>query len=134
MARPDPRDFLGVEKLLSDEERMIAHTVREFVTDRILPEVAGWFERGEFPRELATEFGELGLLGMHLSGYGCAGLNAVSYGTACLELEAGDSGLRSFVSVQGSWRCSPSGSTAQKSRSRSGCRGWRPGRSSAASA
>ncbi|GLV52692.1 hypothetical protein TBS_32560 [Thermobispora bispora] len=102
MARPDPRDFLGVEKLLSDEERMIAHTVREFVTDRILPEVAGWFERGEFPRELATEFGELGLLGMHLSGYGCAGLNAVSYGTACLELEAGDSGLRSFVSVQGS--------------------------------
>ena len=102
MARPDPRDFLGVEKLLSDEERMIAHTVREFATDRILPEVAGWFERGEFPRELATEFGELGLLGMHLSGYGCAGLNAVSYGTACLELEAGDSGLRSFVSVQGS--------------------------------
>jgi glutaryl-CoA dehydrogenase len=76
--------------------------VRAFVRDRVLPEVGGWFEAGTFPVEVAADLGKLGLLGMHLSGYGCAGASAVSYGLACMELEAGDSGLRSFVSVQGS--------------------------------
>ena len=102
MTPPNALDFLDQDHLLSEEERLIRDTTRGFVADRILPEVAGWFERGELPRELAKELGDLGLLGMHLEGYGCAGTNAVSYGLACLELEAGDSGARSFVSVQGS--------------------------------
>src|SRR5437879_2465906 len=97
-----PLDFLDVDALLTDEERMVRDTVREFVADRVLPGIEGWFERGEFPREIAAELGALGLLGMHLTGYGCAGMNAISYGLACMELEAGDSGFRSFVSVQGS--------------------------------
>jgi len=99
---PDPHDFLAIGSLLSDEERLIRETVRQFVTDKVLPDVADWFEAGTFPTELATEMGALGLLGMHLDGYGCAGTSAVDYGLACLELEAGDSGVRSFVSVQGS--------------------------------
>jgi glutaryl-CoA dehydrogenase len=99
----DPLDFLSIASLLSDEEREIQRTVRQFVNDRVLPDVGQWFEDGTFPgRELAPVMGELGLLGMHLDGYGCAGTSAVAYGLACLELEAGDSGLRSFVSVQGS--------------------------------
>lgn len=98
-----PLEMFGIDTLLDDDERDIAATVRRFVDTRLRPNLAEWFERGELPgRELAKEFGELGLLGMHLQGYGCAGTNAVSYGLACLELEAGDSGLRSFVSVQGS--------------------------------
>ena len=100
--RPDPLDFVNIDALLSDEERMIRDTVRQFVGDRVLPDIEKWFEAAEFPREMATELGDLGLLGMHLSGYGCAGTNAVSYGLACMELEAADSGFRSFVSVQGS--------------------------------
>ncbi len=99
---PSPLDFLAIDRLLSEEERLIRDTVRSFVADKVLPEIAGWFERGELPRELAKELGALGLLGMHLQGYGCAGTNAVSYGLATLELEAGDSGVRSMVSVQGS--------------------------------
>ncbi|NIA24588.1 MAG: acyl-CoA dehydrogenase [Gammaproteobacteria bacterium] len=99
---PDPNDFLAIDSLLSDEERMIRDTVRQFVTDYVLPDVADWFEAGTFPKELVARMGELGLLGMHLEGYGCAGTSAVDYGLACLELEAGDSGIRSFVSVQGS--------------------------------
>ena len=95
-------DFLELEGLLSDEEKLIRDTSRQFVRDRVLPGIDEWFESGRFPKEMATELGQLGLLGMHLSGYGCAGANAVSYGLACLELEAGDSGFRSFVSVQGS--------------------------------
>jgi glutaryl-CoA dehydrogenase len=93
---------LGLDRLLTDEERMIRDTVRRFADDRILPGIEKWFELAEFPREMAQELGSLGLLGMHLSGYGCAGTNAVGYGLACMELEAGDSGFRSFVSVQGS--------------------------------
>ena len=119
MSPPPPLDFLDLDRLLSDEERLIRDTTRSFVADRILPEVAGWFERGELPRELAKELGDLGLLGMHLEGYGCAGTNAVSYGLACLELEAGDSGARSFVSVQGSLAMYPIwkyGSEEQKRR------------------
>jgi len=98
----NPRDFLELDALLDDEERLLRDTVRQFVRDRILPEVGDWFAEGTFPRELAKEMGALGLLGMHLEGYGCAGTSAVQYGLACLELEAGDSGARSFVSVQGS--------------------------------
>ncbi len=81
---------------------MLQETVRRFAVDRLLPGVEEWFENAEFPSEIATELGQLGLLGMHLQGYGCAGVNAVGYGLACLELEAADSGFRSFVSVQGS--------------------------------
>ena len=98
----DPLDFLGLDAQLDDEERMIRDTVRTWVRERVLPGIEGWFDRGEFPVEVAKELAGLGLLGMHLSGYGCAGTNSVSYGLTCLELEAGDSGFRSFVSVQGS--------------------------------
>ena len=98
----DPSDFLNIDSLLSDEERLIRDTVRGFVKDRVLPGIDEWFEEGVFPRELGRDIAELGLFGMHLHGYGCAGANAVSYGLACLELESGDSGFRSFVSVQGS--------------------------------
>jgi glutaryl-CoA dehydrogenase len=101
--KPRAEDFLGIDRMLSDEERDIRDTVRAFVRDRIVPEVADWFETGEVPaRELALELGKLGVLGMHLEGYGCAGASATAYGLACLELEAGDSGIRSLVSVQGS--------------------------------
>jgi glutaryl-CoA dehydrogenase len=101
-APPDAVDFIGVTALLSDEERLIRETVRAFVRDRVLPNVAQWFEEGTLPRELARELGRLGLLGMHLDGYGCPGASAVAYGIACMELEAGDAGVRSFASVQGS--------------------------------
>ncbi len=98
----DPRDPLELSRLLSEEERQIRDLVREWVDANVAPNVADWFERGEFPKDVSKELGSLGLLGMHLSGYGCLGASAVSYGLACLELEAGDSGFRSFVSVQGS--------------------------------
>ena len=97
-----PVDLLGFDRLLTDEERAIRDTVREFVRDNVLDGIDGWFEDATFPREVAKGLADLGLLGMHLEGYGCAGTNATSYGLACMELEAGDSGLRSFVSVQGS--------------------------------
>lgn len=97
-----PRDFLDVDALLSDEERDIRDTVRRFVQERVVPNVGGWFEQATIPRELATELGALNVLGMHLTGYGCAGASATAYGLACVELEAGDSGVRSMVSVQGS--------------------------------
>ena len=114
-----PNDFLQIDSLLTDEERLIRDTVREFVADKVLPDVAEWFEAGTFPKELSKEMGSLGLFGMHLEGYGCAGTNAVSYGLACTELEAGDSGVRSFVSVQGSLAMYPIwafGSEEQKQR------------------
>ena len=97
-----PFELFDINRLLDDDERDIAATVRRFVDERLRPNVADWFESGSLPKELAKEFGGLGLMGMHLDGYGCAGTNAVSYGLACMELEAGDSGFRSFVSVQGS--------------------------------
>jgi glutaryl-CoA dehydrogenase len=99
---PSASDLYNIDHLLSEEERMVRDTVRKFVQDRVLPGIAGHFEAGTFPESLIPEMAELGLLGMHLEGYGCAGLNAVCYGLACQELEAGDSGLRSFASVQGS--------------------------------
>ncbi|WP_406055165.1 acyl-CoA dehydrogenase family protein [Streptomyces sp. NBC_01077] len=98
-----PFDLLAVDGLLTDEEREIRRTVRAVADRELRPHVAGWFEKGEIPaRELARTLGGIGVLGMHLEGYGCAGTNAVAYGLACLELEAVDSGLRSLVSVQGS--------------------------------
>src|SRR3954452_4918533 len=119
-----PLDPLDLDGLLSDEDRLIAETVRRFAGDRVLPSVEEWYEQGTLPtRELAPAIGELGLLGMHLSGYGCAGASATSYGVACRELEAADSGLRSFVSVQGSLAMFPIwkfGSDEQKER-------WLPG-------
>ncbi|WP_433284716.1 acyl-CoA dehydrogenase family protein [Micromonospora sp. CA-244673] len=115
-----PLDLLDIDASLGEEERQIQAVVRQLVDDRVRPHVAGWYEDGHVPaREVAREFGKLGLLGMHLTGYGCAGASAVAYGLACLELEAGDSGLRSLVSVQGSlamyaiWRY---GSEEQKQR------------------
>ena len=115
----DPRDFLAIDALLSDEERAIRDTVRQFVRERVLPEVGDWFEQGVLPRELYGELAKLGLFGMHLSGYGLPGTSSVAYGLTCLELEAGDSGVRSAASVQGSlamyaiWRW---GSEEQKER------------------
>jgi glutaryl-CoA dehydrogenase len=95
-------DFLALDSLLTDEERDIRDTVRAFVNDRVVPYVGDWFEEARIPLELAPELGRIGVLGMHLDGYGCAGASATAYGLACMELEAGDSGLRSLVSVQGS--------------------------------
>jgi glutaryl-CoA dehydrogenase len=97
-----PEDFLEIDQLLSDEERDIRDTVRAFVRDRVTPEVGDWFQQGGLPRDLARELGRLNLFGIHLTGYGCAGASATAYGLVCLELEAGDSGIRSLVSVQGS--------------------------------
>ena len=97
-----PLELLDVDHLLTVDERDIQAEVRDFVDRRVKPSIGDWYERGEVDLGLMTEAGSLGLLGMHLEGYGCAGANAVSYGLACLELEAGDSGVRSMVSVQGS--------------------------------
>ena len=116
---PLATDLYNVDHLLSEEERMVRDTVRKFVQERVLPIIGEHFEAGTFPRDLIPEMAELGLLGMHLEGYGCAGLNAVCYGLACQEMEAGDSGLRSFVSVQGSLAMFPIyafGSEEQKQR------------------
>ena len=96
-------ELFAIDRLLNDDERAVAKTVADFGAKRLRPNVAEWFESGTLPvRELAGELGGLGLFGMHLDGYGCAGTSATAYGIACLEIEAVDSGLRSFVSVQGS--------------------------------
>ncbi|GAC1363898.1 MAG: acyl-CoA dehydrogenase family protein [Ktedonobacteraceae bacterium] len=120
---PSPSDLYNIDHLLSEDERLVRDTVRTFVRERVLPTIGEHFEAGTFPRELIPLIGEMGLLGMHLEGYGCAGMSAVDYGLACQELEAGDSGLRSFVSVQGSLAMFPIhafGSEEQKQR-------WLPG-------
>jgi glutaryl-CoA dehydrogenase len=98
----DPLDYLAIDALLDEEEKAIRDTVRQFVRENVLPEVGDWFEQGILPREVVKGLAELGLFGMHLDGYGLPGASAVAYGLACLELEAGDSGVRSAVSVQGS--------------------------------
>ena len=116
-------DYLGLDALLSAEELAWRDTVRAFVRDRIRPNIKDWYEKAVFPVEIVTEMGRLGLLGTHLSGYGCPGRSAVEYGLAALEVEAGDSGLRTFVSVQGSLAMSAIhkfGTEAQKER-------WLPG-------
>ncbi|PQM46333.1 Uracil phosphoribosyltransferase [Mycobacterium talmoniae] len=121
----DPSDPLSLDTLLSDDEIAVRDTVRKFCAEHVTPYVADWFEIGDLPgaRDLAKQFGELGLLGMHLHGYGCGGASAVHYGLACLELEAADSGIRSLVSVQGSlamFSIYNNGSEEQKQR-------WLPG-------
>lgn len=98
----DPSDLLDLDGLLTDGERAVRDGVRDFVDTEIRPNIAGWYDRAEFPLELVPRLAELGLLGMHIEGYGCPGRSSVEYGLAALELEAGDSGLRTFVSVQGS--------------------------------
>jgi len=111
-------DLLQIDDQLTDEERLIRDTVRAFTGDRVLPHVEDWFEEGLLPRDIMPELGKLGVLGMHLTGYGCAGAGAVAYGVACRELEACDSGLRSAASVQGSLSMFPIwqyGSEEQKS-------------------
>ena len=116
-------DYLGLDALLSAREVAWRDTVRAFVADRIRPNIRQWYEQAVFPAEIVPEMGRLGLLGTHLSGYGCPGRSAVEYGLAALELEAGDSGLRTFVSVQGSLAMSAIhkfGTEAQKER-------WLPG-------
>jgi glutaryl-CoA dehydrogenase len=101
--RKSPLELIDVDHLHSQEELEIRSVVRKFVENRVRPHVADWYFAGDLPaRELATEMGKLGLLGMHLHGYGCAGSSAIAYGIACMELEAADSGVRSLVSVQGS--------------------------------
>jgi glutaryl-CoA dehydrogenase len=99
---PDPYDLLAIDSLLTDDEKALRSRVRAFVDDEVRPRIAEWYENAVFPVELVERFGQLGLLGMHIQGYGCAGRSAVEYGLAAAELEAGDSGLRTFVSVQGS--------------------------------
>jgi glutaryl-CoA dehydrogenase len=116
-ADPASLDLLQIDDQLSSDERLVRDTVRSYTADRVLPHIADWFEAGILPRELMPELGKLGVLGMHLTGYGCAGMGPVAYGVACRELEAADTGVRSTVSVQGSlamypiWRY---GSEAQK--------------------
>jgi glutaryl-CoA dehydrogenase len=95
-------DLLRIDDELNDDERLVRDTVRGFAADRIMPYIADWFEAGTLPRDLVPELGKLGLLGMHLEGYGCAGMGPIAYGVTCREMEAADSGLRSLVSVQGS--------------------------------
>ncbi|HET9349257.1 MAG TPA: acyl-CoA dehydrogenase family protein, partial [Arthrobacter sp.] len=98
----DTSDLIGIDTLLTPEELAVREKVRGFVDSDIKPNIAGWYERAEFPLEIVPRMAELGLLGMHIKGYGCPGRSSVEYGLAALELEAGDSGLRTFVSVQGS--------------------------------
>jgi len=123
-SRTSPLDLLAFDNLLSDDDRALRDLVRRVVDEHVRPYIGQWFEDGHFPsRDLAKRFGQIGLLGMHLHGYGCSGSSALAYGLACMELEAGDSGLRSLVSVQGSlamfaiWRW---GSEEQKQQ-------WLPG-------
>jgi len=117
--RLDPLDLYDVRSLLSDEERMVQDSVARLVDERVLPVIREHFESHTFPRELVPELAALGLLGSSLEGYGCAGMNAVAYGLICQELERGDSGIRSFVSVQSSLCMYPIhayGSEEQKQR------------------
>ncbi|MBD7995103.1 acyl-CoA dehydrogenase family protein [Arthrobacter sp. Sa2CUA1] len=119
----EPADLIDFDSLLRGEELVLRSAVRDFVDEQIRPHIAGWYEAAHFPLEIVPELGKLGLLGMHLHGYGCAGRTAVEYGVAGAELEAGDSGLRTFVSVQGSLAMSAIakwGSEEQKTR-------WLPG-------
>jgi len=119
----DPYDFLEIDALISPEERLVRDTVRQFVQEKITPHAGDWFEEGRFPRELIAQMGDLGLFGMHLTGYGCAGTSAMAYGLACTELEAGDSGIRSIVSVQGSLAMYPIWAFGSKEQKET----WLPG-------
>ena len=103
MADRSPLGLLDTDSLIGEEDRAMQQTVRKWVDDRIRPNIAEWYEDGSTPvRDIARELGQIGALGMHLEGYGCAGTSTTAYGLACLEVEAGDSGIRSLMSVQGS--------------------------------
>lgn len=119
-APTNPDELFGIDALLSDEERAIRDSVRALVQARVVPNVQRWYEHGDLPvRKLALELGKIGVLGMHLHGYGCSGTSSLAYGLACMELEAGDSGIRSLVSVQGSlamYAIYAYGSDAQKQK------------------
>ena len=135
MADRSPLGLLDTDSLINEEDRAIQQTVRKFVDERIRPDIAEWYENGSTPvREIARELGGIGALGMHLEGYGCAGTSATAYGLACMEVEAGDSGIRSLMSVQGSLAMFAIHATGRRSRRSSGCRRWRRARRSAASA
>ena len=119
MQAPNPTDFFDVRSLLSDEERIVQETVARFVDEKALPIIPKAFAEHRFPRELVPELASMGLLGSTLQGYGCAGINNICYGLTCQELERGDSGIRSFVSVQSSlvmWPIYTYGSEEQKER------------------
>ena len=116
-------DYYGIDELLTDEERLVRDTVRDFVDRAIMPTIGKHWTAGTFPMELVAQFGELGLLGSSLTGYGCAGTSPTAYGLICQELERGDSGIRTFASVQSSLVMFPIhafGSEEQKQR-------WLPG-------
>jgi hypothetical protein len=127
-AEPVGSDLLKIDDELSDDERLVRDTVRKFAADRIMPHIADWFEAGTLPKELVPELGQLGLLGMHLEGYGCAGMGPIAYGVTCREMEAADSGLRSLVSVQGALAMFPIWKYGSRIRKNGGCpHGGRPG-------
>jgi len=120
-----PLDLFALNHHSSEEDRAIAAVVKDYVDANIRPHVADWFENGDIPaRELARDFGSLGVLGMHLEGYGCAGTSATAYGLAALELEAGDSGIRSLVSVQGSLAMYAIHEFGTEEQNRRGCQAW----------
>ena len=128
-------DFLRFDDLLTEEEKTIRQAVRDWVEEKFLPLIEHHYEAATFPAEIIPQIAELGLLGANLPvEYGCAGIGDVAYGLAMQELERGDSGLRSFVSVQARSSCSPSSPTAPRSSARTGCRSSPAARRSAASA
>ena len=102
MSRYEAIDFYNIDAMLSDEERMVRDAVRDWVSGQVIPVIEGHCRAGTFPMDLAQQMAEMGLLGVNLEGYGCAGMSNVAYGLVCQELERGDSGIRSFASVQGS--------------------------------
>ena len=127
-------DFYDVESLLTEEEIMVRDMVREWVDDAVIPKIEQACEEGVFLDEWRVALGEMGVLGAPLKGYGCPGLSYVAYGLICQELERGDSGLRSFASVQGSLACTPSGISVRRSRRKSTFQRWRRVSGSVASA
>ena len=127
-------DFYNLDELLSDDDRAVRDSVRAWVQNRFLPLVQKYYRAGTFPLELAPELGRLGALGCHIQGYGCAGRSPLAYGLIMQELERGDSGLRTFASVQGRWPCKPFMPLAARSRSSAGCPPWPAARRSAVSA
>ena len=120
-------NLLDLDALLTPEDKELRETIRRFGEQRLRPHIAEWFESGEVPvRELAADLGKLGILGMPLEGYGCGGSTATAYGLVCQELEAVDSGLRSWCRCRARWRCSPFIGTAARNNASSGCPQWPP--------
>jgi glutaryl-CoA dehydrogenase len=118
-------DFIEFDTLLNDDERLVRDNTRKFIEENLIPIIEMCNREGRFPKELIKPMGELGFYGASLKGYGCAGMSAVEYGLMTQELERGDSGVRSFVSVQSGCACIPSTPSAAKSRNRNTCPRWR---------